>query len=52
MSLDLGKYAFEVLASYGVTLGLLALLIGLSVARARRVKAELAKIEERLKQHG
>ncbi|EIE49698.1 hemagglutination activity protein [Salipiger aestuarii] len=52
MKLDLGKYAFEVLTSYGVSLGLIALLVGVSVARARRVRAELAKVEKRLKPHG
>ncbi|MDO6587576.1 heme exporter protein CcmD [Salipiger sp. 1_MG-2023] len=49
---DLGKYAFAVLTSYGLSLGLLFALVGVSVARARRVKAELAKIEQRLKLHG
>ncbi|APZ54242.1 heme exporter protein CcmD [Salipiger abyssi] len=49
---DLGKYAFAVLASYGVSLGLLVVLVGLSIARARKVRAELAKIEERIKSNG
>ena len=46
---DLGKYAFAVLASYGVGLGLLAVLVIASIARARRVRAELEQIEERSK---
>ncbi|MBN9887602.1 heme exporter protein CcmD [Salipiger abyssi] len=49
---DLGKYAFAVLASYGVSLGLLVVLVGLSIARARKVRAELAKIEKRIKSNG
>lgn len=42
---DLGKYAFEILMSYGLSLGLLAVLIGGSVWQARRVKVALARIE-------
>jgi len=44
---DLGKYAFAVLAAYGSTLGLLALLIGVSFWRSRKVKAELDDVEAR-----
>jgi heme exporter protein D len=43
---DLGKYAFEILMSYGISLGLLAGLIGLSLVQARRVKAALHRIEK------
>ena len=42
---DLGKYAFEILMSYGISLTLLAALVGLSWAQARRVKARLEKVE-------
>lgn len=49
---DLGKYAFAVLASYGVSLGLIVALVALSIARARKVRAELAKIEKRIKSNG
>jgi len=42
---DLGKYAVYVLASYGVTLGLLAALTLLSIAQARRMRARLAAYE-------
>ncbi|MBE9635626.1 heme exporter protein CcmD [Salipiger mangrovisoli] len=49
---DLGKYAFAVLASYGVSLGLIIVLVSLSLRRARRVRAELDKVEERVKRHG
>lgn len=44
---DLGKYATVVLSSYAVTLGLLALLVGLTFWRAARVKAALHEIEAR-----
>lgn len=44
---DLGKYAFAVLSSYGVTLGLLALLVAVSLWRGRRVKAALQLAEAR-----
>ncbi len=52
MTPDLGKYAFAVLASYGVSLGLIIALVALSLRRARRIRAELEKIEERVKRHG
>jgi len=42
---ELGKYAFAVLASYGVTLAALAALVGLSLLRARRMKRALAVAE-------
>jgi heme exporter protein D len=45
---DLGKYAVAVLSSYGVSIGLIAGLILLSVWRARRVKAQLEEVEARL----
>ena len=44
---DLGKYAVEVLAAYGVSLALLAAIVGLSVVRARRVRRELDEAEAR-----
>ncbi len=47
MTPDLGKYAVEVLAAYGVSLALLAGILGLSVARARRVRRELDEAEAR-----
>lgn len=49
---DLGKYADAVLGSYAVSIALIVLLVGLSIWRARRVRAELARIEERIKKHG
>ena len=44
---DLGKYATEVLAAYGVSIALLVLIIVLSVRRYRKVRAELAEVEAR-----
>lgn len=50
---DLGKYAFAVLASYGVTGAALALLVGLSLRRDRRARRLLAALEaERERRHG
>lgn len=49
---DLGKYAFAVLSSYGVALGLLLGLVALSLWRGRRVKAALEQAEARAKRMG
>ncbi len=46
---DLGKYAFAVLASYGVGLGLLLGLVWLSIWKYRRVKTALDRAEARLR---
>ena len=45
MTLDLGKYAAEVLSAYGVSLVLLLGLSGWSWRRYRRVKAEMERVE-------
>lgn len=42
---DLGKYATEVLAAYGVSITLLVVIVALSVRRARKVRAQLAEVE-------
>lgn len=42
---ELGEYAVEVLAAWGASLALLAVLIALSWRRARKVKAALERIE-------
>ncbi|WP_298678452.1 heme exporter protein CcmD [uncultured Lentibacter sp.] len=52
MSPDLGKYAAEVLSAYGVSILLLVALVWRSVARAKRVKAELEAVETRKAPHG
>ncbi|OUS20810.1 heme exporter protein CcmD [Litorivita pollutaquae] len=49
---ELGKYASEVLASYAVSIALLAVLVAVSVARARRLRRDLAQVEERMKRNG
>lgn len=49
MMLDLGKYAEAVLSAYAISLVLLALLIGFTINRARRVREELDEVETRAK---
>jgi heme exporter protein D len=44
---ELGRYALTVLAAYGVTLGLLAGLVAVSLWRAARVRRRLAILEAR-----
>ena len=44
---DLGKYAGTVLSAYAISLILLAAIIGLSLWRARRMKARLDAAEAR-----
>ena len=44
---DLGKYAAAVLTSYGVSIGLIVLLIVSSVWRSRKVRHELESVEKR-----
>lgn len=44
---DLGKYAAEVLAAYGVSLLAIIAVVGLSVWQSRRMKARLAAAEAR-----
>jgi heme exporter protein D len=43
---DLGKYAVAVLSAYGISLASLAVIIGMSVVRYRRVKAALDRVEQ------
>ncbi len=49
---DLGKYVVTVLSSYGVSITLLILLVGGSLFRAKRVRAQLKEVEERMKKNG
>lgn len=44
---ELGKYAVAVLGAYGVTLGVLGLLVAQSLWRGARVKAQLRSAEGR-----
>lgn len=46
---DLGTYAVEVLSAYAVSLGLLAVIVGVSVLRGKRIKRALEQAEARLK---
>ncbi len=45
--MDLGRYAFEVLSAYAVSLTLLALLIGTTIWRNRKIREALAEVEAR-----
>nr|WP_204115162.1 heme exporter protein CcmD [Shimia biformata] len=44
---DLGKYAFAVLSSYGVSLFLILGLLWMSVRAGRKARAELQNVEAR-----
>ena len=44
---DLGKYAVTVLASYGMTILLLAALVGFSLWRSARMRRALREVEAR-----
>ena len=44
---DLGKHAFAVLGSYAATAALIAVLLGLTLWRAARVKHALGEAEAR-----
>ena len=48
---ELGKYAFTVLAAYGATLVLAAVLIGWTLLRSARIRRALAEVELRLGRH-
>ena len=50
--MELGRYADTVLAAYGVTLGLIALLVLASWERAVRVRKRLTELESRRKTDG
>lgn len=49
---DLGKHADTVLWAYATSIVLLVLLVAFSVWRGRKVRAELAQIEERMQRNG
>jgi len=49
---DLGKYADTVLWSYAASIMLLVVLVAVSVARGRKVRAEMEKIEQRMTRNG
>lgn len=49
---DLGTYAFEVLMSYATTFVLLALLVLVSLRRARKVRTALEAVEAERDRNG
>ena len=49
---DLGKYAVEVSAAYMGSILAIAILVALSLRRARKVRAALREIEHRQKPNG
>ena len=49
---DLGRYAVAVLASWGVSLALLAGLVGWTLWQGARVRAALARAEARIGRNG
>lgn len=49
---ELGKYAFAVLSSYGVSILLIAVLAWMSVSRGRKLKRRMEEVEEQMKRHG
>ena len=50
--MELGRYAGTVLAAYGVTLALIALIVLASWERSVRVRKRLAELESRRKADG
>jgi heme exporter protein D len=49
---ELGKYAVAVLSSYGVSVAMLAAICALSLMRARRMRRDLATLEQRMRRNG
>jgi len=49
---DLGKYADTVLSAYGASILLLIALVVFSVLRGRKTRAEMEKIEHRMRGNG
>ncbi len=49
---DLGKYADTVLSAYAASVILLVLLVALTLWRGRRVRDEMARIEQRMSRDG
>jgi heme exporter protein D len=49
---DLGKYGDTVLSAYAASIVLLVLVVALSLWRGRRVRSELAKVEQRMSRNG
>ncbi|MCE8009574.1 MAG: heme exporter protein CcmD [Aestuariivita sp.] len=49
---DLGKYADAVLSAYAASIVLLVVLVVMTVLRGRKVRAEMARIEEQRSKNG
>lgn len=49
---DLGKYADTVMAAYGASIILLVVLVGLTLWRGRKVRAEMDRVEQRIARDG
>lgn len=49
---DLGKYADTVLWSYAASITLLVALIVVSIMRGRKVRAEMTRVEDRVRRNG
>lgn len=49
---DLGKYADAVLSAYAASIVLLIVIVAMTLLRGRRVRAEMEKIENRVKRDG
>ena len=49
---DLGKYGDTVMSAYAASILLLLVLVGLSLWRGRKVRAEMDRIEARVKRNG
>lgn len=48
---ELGKYAETVLSAYAVSILLIAVLVGVSIWRGHRVKAQLDRVERKAKRN-
>jgi heme exporter protein D len=49
---DLGKYSDTVLTAYAASIILLALLVGMTLWRGRRVRREMDALEQRMRRDG
>lgn len=49
---DLGKYADAVLSAYAASIVLLVVIVAMTLIRGRKVRADMEKIEQRVKRDG
>jgi len=49
---DLGKYAVEVLGAYGISLGLISVLLLVTLRRGRKARIALRQMEEETARNG